>query len=209
MLYERQKTLLALLSAIGGEAGALEFQKLLFLYCQELQRAPSYDFVPYRFGGFSFTSYADKRKLIQRGLLADDERSWKITRADKAAKWISLERRRIAEQFVRRYTKLRGNALVAETYRRYPYYAIRSEIAEKLLGEEPAAMAAIKTARPAKRPPGVVTVGYEGRTLESYLNTLIGNGVTLLCDVRRNPISRKYGFSKNTLASACSGVGIA
>src|SRR5262249_18257212 len=31
---------------------------------------------------------------------------------------------------------------------------------------------------------------------------------TLLCDVRRNPISRKYGFSKNTLARGCEGVGV-
>ena len=33
-------------------------------------------------------------------------------------------------------------------------------------------------------------------------------GVTLLCDVRRNPLSRKYGFSKRTLARGCEGVGI-
>ena len=32
--------------------------------------------------------------------------------------------------------------------------------------------------------------------------------MTLLCDVRRNAISRKYGFSKSTLEGACSGVGI-
>ena len=32
--------------------------------------------------------------------------------------------------------------------------------------------------------------------------------MTLLCDVRRNPLSRKYGFSKKTLGKACEGVGI-
>ena len=37
---------------------------------------------------------------------------------------------------------------------------------------------------------------------------MLKSGVTLLCDVRRNPISRKYGFSKNTLARGCDGVGI-
>ncbi len=30
----------------------------------------------------------------------------------------------------------------------------------------------------------------------------------MLCDVRRNPLSRKYGFSKGTLAKACEGVGL-
>lgn len=209
MLTERQNTLLTLLCAVGGESGALEFQKLLFLYCHELQRAPSYQFVPYRFGGFSFTSYADKRKLVERGLLADDERCWKIVLPLRVAALVKPERRRIAEQFVSQYSKLHRDELIAETYRRYPYYAIRSEIAEKLLCKEPKVIAAIRAASPSQRRPGIVTVGYEGRTLEEYLNLLIGNGVTMLCDVRRNPISRKYGFSKSTLANACSAVGIA
>jgi uncharacterized protein (DUF488 family) len=42
----------------------------------------------------------------------------------------------------------------------------------------------------------------------SYLNLLLNNSVTLLCDVRRNALSRKYGFSKSTLSKACEGVGI-
>ena len=54
----------------------------------------------------------------------------------------------------------------------------------------------------------MVTIGYEGKTLEGYLNQLLADGVTLLCDVRRNPISRKYGFSKGTLSDACDGVGV-
>ena len=54
----------------------------------------------------------------------------------------------------------------------------------------------------------MVTIGYEGRSLEVYLNLLLKNSVTLLCDVRRNPLSRKYGFSKRTLSNACESVGI-
>ena len=59
-----------------------------------------------------------------------------------------------------------------------------------------------------KAKPGLLTIGYEGRSLEGYLNLLIRNSVTVLCDVRRNPLSRKYGFSKSTLSKACEGVGI-
>ncbi len=62
--------------------------------------------------------------------------------------------------------------------------------------------------RPGKAKAGLVTIGYEGRSLEAYLNLLLKNSVTLLCDVRRNPLSRKYGFSKSTLSKACEGVGI-
>ena len=52
------------------------------------------------------------------------------------------------------------------------------------------------------------TIGYEGRTQDEYLGLLREAGVTLLADVRRNPISRKKGFSKNTLAQGCAAVGI-
>ena len=54
----------------------------------------------------------------------------------------------------------------------------------------------------------MLTIGYEGKSLDTYLNQLIKASVTLLCDVRRNAISRKYGFSGSTLSEACSQVGI-
>ncbi|MEM0940525.1 MAG: DUF488 domain-containing protein [Bacteroidota bacterium] len=52
------------------------------------------------------------------------------------------------------------------------------------------------------------TIGYEGITPENYLNKLIINNVKLLCDVRKNPISMKYGFSKNQLKNACESINI-
>jgi uncharacterized protein (DUF488 family) len=54
----------------------------------------------------------------------------------------------------------------------------------------------------------LLTIGYEGRTLEAYLAALTEAGCTLLCDVRRNPFSRKPGFSKKRLAEGCAGAGI-
>jgi len=208
MIFDRQKRLLALLDSFGGDIGGLDFQKLLFLYCQESGDSPAYEFVPYKFGGFSFTSYADKRRLIEKGLLADEERAWKLTAAGRAAAIVPQPMKEGMKQFSHRHSRLRGDALVAEAYRRHPYYAIRSEMAERVLTKEPKTMAAISAARPMAGKPGVCTIGYEGRNLEGYLNLLIGAGVTLLCDVRRNPLSRKYGFSKSTLAKGCEGVGI-
>ena len=58
MLFARQRLLLSLLDALGGTVANTDFQKLLFLYAQEWETEPSYEFVPYQFGGFSFTSYA-------------------------------------------------------------------------------------------------------------------------------------------------------
>jgi uncharacterized protein (DUF488 family) len=54
----------------------------------------------------------------------------------------------------------------------------------------------------------LATIGYEGRSLEEYIGLLRGAGVTLLCDVRANPFSRKPGFSKRALAAACESAGL-
>lgn len=188
--------------------GNLDFQKLLFLYCRESDETGMYDFVPYKFGGFSFTSYADRRRLIERGLLDNEPAVWKLTEAGKGAARIAPTTRMSMDQFARRNAGIRGRALVAATYRRHPYYAIRSKIAARVLASDAAALQAIVDVCPAPSRPGLCTIGYEGHTLESYLNLLILDGVTQLCDVRRNPLSRKYGFSKRTLSNACEGVGI-
>lgn len=52
------------------------------------------------------------------------------------------------------------------------------------------------------------TIGYEGISLEQYLNKLIAKDVKVLADVRNNPMSMKYGFSKSQLLNACTSVGI-
>jgi hypothetical protein len=208
MLFDRQKRLLALLDALGGDVGGLDFQKLLFLYCREVETTPTYEFVPYRYGGFSFTSYADKRRLMERGLLADEERAWKLTPAGRTRAKVDGRVRLGMDRFAQSHAHLRGDALVAEAYRRHPFYAIRSEMAVRLLAGDKLALMAIEAARPAATRPGLCTIGYEGSTLENYLNRLLCDGVTVLCDVRRNPLSRKYGFSKGTLSKACEGVGI-
>jgi hypothetical protein len=206
-LLGRQRLLLQLLGALGGRATMSDFQKLLFLWCQDEQvEHPPYDFVPYRFGAFSFTSYADRRKLIERGFLLDDEQSWSLSGEGRDVVAVEADRR--TTSFVKRYRSLRGDKLVAETYRRFPYYAIRSEIAERVLVGEQIALERIAEARRPIEASPLATIGYEGHTLERFLNTLLQGGVTLLCDVRRNALSRKYGFSKGTLSRGCDGVGI-
>jgi uncharacterized protein (DUF488 family) len=208
MIFGRQKCLLALLDAHGGEVGNLDFQKLLLLYCLDVEESPTYEFVPYKYGGFSFTSYADKRRLTEQGLLSNQDRSWKLTPMGSTSANVAPGVRKKMDQFAKRHVHLRGDALVAEAYRRFPYHAIRSEMAERVLAGNAAALQAIEQARPHAGSPGLCTIGYEGRSSEGYLNRLLINGVTVLCDVRRNPLSRKYGFSKGTLSKSCEGIGI-
>lgn len=203
-LTARQRLLLCLLDALGGTVGNLDFQKVLFLYCQEPDSGKPYDFVPYKRGAFSFTSYADRRKLIVHGFIEDDEHQWRFTPKGQAVTQPDV----LLAGFVRRVGELRGDDLVAETYRRFPYYAIKSEIADRVLKGDDNALARIEEEKQTSGASSLQTIGYEGHSLESYLNLLLMSGVTVLCDVRRNPMSRKYGFAKSTLSNACNGVGI-
>lgn len=54
----------------------------------------------------------------------------------------------------------------------------------------------------------IVSVGYERRSIEEFVDMLSLNRVDLLVDVRLNPISRKRGFSKTALTKALAEVGI-
>src|SRR6185312_5329716 len=108
MLFDRQKHLLALLDAHDGEVGNLDFQKLLFLYCQEFGEE-IYEFVLYEFGGFSFTSYAVKRKLAEQGLLSDEGRDWKLTPTGKSQASVAAVTRLKMDKFALCHRGVRGH----------------------------------------------------------------------------------------------------
>jgi hypothetical protein len=198
----RQKTLLGLLSAFGGRLPSTDFQKYLFLYTREFQQEPSFEFVPYRFGSFSFQSYADKRHLVEMGALADAE-DWQLQEGFATH---GLFDESTYSRCYAKYSHLRGTKLLQDVYRRYPYYAINSERAAKIMNDQE--LRAINAARPATSAACFFTIGYEGASLEGYLNRLIKNNVKTLVDVRRNPISRKSGFSKKTLADTVRKLGM-
>lgn len=202
-LNYRQKTLVGLLKAFGGCLPAIDFQKYLFLFSTEFERDPSFEFIPYRFGCFSFQSYADKRRLVEIGAL-DDGDDWHL-RKDFAWRQEFVEAD-MFRRFHECYAGLKGDRLVQDIYRRYPYYAIRSEIADRLMDRQE--ISAIAANRPSASEACLFTIGYEGSSFESYLNRLIKNNVRTLVDVRRNPLSRKYGFSKKTLGETVKKLGI-
>lgn len=53
------------------------------------------------------------------------------------------------------------------------------------------------------------TLGYEGHTLPTMMRLLLANNVSLLIDVRQNPVSRKRGFSRTCLERSVPEFGVA
>ena len=204
MLY-RRKVLLALIDIFGGAIDKIFLQKMLFLLSQR-QEKPVYEFIPYYYGGYSFTAQWDINVLCAREFLKEDEYTIALIR-----RWnnlIDLDERdiQIIRNLRRKYQKKNRNELLRNLYEQYPYYATRSKLLEEVLDQE--AQKRVEQYRYVGYRTVLFTIGYEGRSLENYLNALIRNGIRVLVDVRNNPVSRKPGFSKRQLERICRNVDI-
>ena len=68
-LQQRKKIILAILEKMGGRLSAIQMQKYLFLYTK-LGGEKIYDFVPYRYGCFSFQANKDILSLSNDQLVS-------------------------------------------------------------------------------------------------------------------------------------------
>ena len=194
-MYYRRKVLLALVEASGGTLNRTDCQKLLFLFCQ-YAKCNYYDFFPYKFGGFSFLVFQDKLRLTQLGFLNGDDH-FQLCTTTSFIDQLKPKDRAILRSMSPDLENLRGKALLRKVYLDYPSYSCRSEILAETL--TPTELQSVKHFLDKDLSPCLFTIGYEGLTIDAYLNKLISNNVRALVDVRKNPNSMKYGFSKSKL----------
>jgi len=71
-MFYRRKGILGLIELVGGVLEKLCFQKLLFLYAMKKHK-PDYDFVPYKFGCYSYSAKADMNTMVKKGYLEETE----------------------------------------------------------------------------------------------------------------------------------------
>ncbi len=204
-MYYRRKILLALLQQFGGLLTRTDLQKLLFLFCID-QKKPVYEFIPYKYGCFSFQANQDLATMKKYNQIEESGNNWKITDGTDYLSQLNMQDRIGLVNFTNKYRSLRGDDLIRFVYENHPYYAINSSIAQSLLSS--GAYGTVVKLKPCKDSYRLFTIGYEGKSVEYYTNQLIGEDIKVLCDVRRNPFSMKYGFSKNQLKSIVENVGI-
>lgn len=205
-MYYRRKILLSLIQVFEGELEKIQLQKLLFLYTRSQRQKKTYDFVPYKMGCFSFQANADLLTLKKYGNVSESDKSWKKEDDVNYLNELTKEDKKIISDFRIIYANKTSEDLINLTYKRYPYFAINSIIAQNYLSESE--IENLNNYRSFDEEVVLFTIGYEGISLESYLNKLIKNNIKVLCDVRKNALSMKYGFSKSQLKNACNGVGI-
>jgi len=205
-MFYRRKLLLALLEIFGGKMERVQMQKLLFLIAKR-QKTSSFHFVPYKFGCYSFQANADLSTMIKLGQVSTDGKSsWEKTDPKNYFSALNDSDRQVLRIVKAKFGSYSSKELIRHTYIEYPFYAINSQIALEHLSLEE--MEKVQNARVVRTNQTLFTIGYEGLSLEQYLNKLILADVKVLCDVRNNPMSMKYGFSKSQLQHACEQVGI-
>ncbi len=193
------------MESFEGELGKIELQKLLFLFCR-YQSNPSYDFLPYHYGCYSYQAEWDLQSLRKYNFISEVDKKWLLK---KESNYLSIidKKDKAHLNFIRRnYEKYSADDLMKLTYIKYPYFAIKSKIAKRLLNKED--FNKIEAQVPRNEKIALYTLGYEGISLEKYFNKLIINDIRVLCDVRKNPLSQKVGFSKSTLQKICNSLGI-
>jgi uncharacterized protein (DUF488 family) len=204
-MFYRRKIILSILETFNADLNKIALQKLLFLFTQR-QEKKAYDFVPYKFGCYSFSAAADISTMVEKEMILESDKTYTKANKTKYTPLLEVEDKKILNELKSLYGTYGAERLTKHTYINYPYTAINSTIAKKLLNEEQ--LENIEKVRPTASDVILFTIGYEGISLEEYFNRLIKNGVKVLVDVRNNPLSMKYGFSKTLLQRFCNNLGI-
>jgi uncharacterized protein (DUF488 family) len=204
-MFYRRKIILALLQLFDGELEKIRLQKLLFLFTKRQSKA-DYDFIPYKFGCYSYSANADMTAMARKGILSETESHFKSNEKTDYLKPLKEADHKLLLEIKILYGKMNSNALMKHTYINYPFFAINSTKAESILTSNE--LEKVNKAKPKSNKTILFTIGYEGISLEEYLNRLLKNDVKVLVDVRNNPLSMKYGFSKSQLKRYCESLNI-
>ena len=193
--------LLFLLRMAGGEASKLQLMKWSFLISKT---SPSrggdsfYEFLPYRFGPYSFCLENEMTHLRRQSLVRlQGDKIWRLTLhgAQEASK-LSNRLSGDVDHTIRSYGFMKTGELIDHVYAEYPWFTINCDAVKKRALRRPTAETR------------VYTIGYSGFSIDGFLDSLMRSGISRLIDVRNNPSSRKYGFSKKRLSGLCDSVSI-
>ena len=196
----RQNTIIQILDRLNGATSKLHLVKLAFLLSKEAAEPPRsaiYEFVPYKYGPYSFTLYYYLAHLDEAGLIRTTTTEVRLVGPPKdqprdLAFGFSAEIDRLLDQ----YSGMPVSNLVADVYRRYPWYTAKSDDLSKRAVKLPQA------------PIAIYKVGYEDVMVDGLMNRLLKPGVERLIDVRCNPVARRFGFHKSTLQRVCTALGL-
>lgn len=207
-MLHRYRVVLSLISNSSQPINRIVLTKYLFLIAKEGglgERTSFYEFLPYKYGAYSFSMARDLLTLERYGYITGDEKSVWVSPGMKDVVKAATDRtprelRAIAVDVVTKYQALNQSELLRLVYEKYPEFTFRSKLRELVPPDG---------IEPASAPIGIYTLGYEGRSVDGFFDILLQNGVRKILDVRANPVSRKYGFAGSTLSRIAEKLSIA
>jgi uncharacterized protein (DUF488 family) len=188
MITKKERAVLILLNNFNT-LSKMKLVKIMFLISE---KSNFYNFVPYNYGPFSFELYHDLAHLEREGYISMDNKSVSIINKDIPP--LDNKLKAIVNRYAHQFSNFDDSRIIKHTYSKYPEYTIFSQFEKRMAYE-----------RDAK---GLVTIGYEGKSIDAFLYELILNKVNLLVDVRKNAYSMKFGFYKSKLVNYLEKLGI-
>ncbi len=195
MLINRQKCLYYFIKS-KNECSKLNLVKIFFTISKESnihQNFKFYNFLPYKFGPYSFELFHDLEKLEEKKIIKTDEKQIKFLGENNKIQIPETISNKV-DHFIKNFSEMNEDELIKYVYNRYPEYTIFSKIEKRK-----------KYFRDQK---GFYTIGYEGKSIDEFLNELIQNKIEYLIDVRKNSWSMKFGYKKYQLKSLTNKISI-
>lgn len=197
-MFYRRKVILGLLEVFGNELEKIRLQKLLFLLSRQ-QAKPDYDFVPYKYGCYSFSANADLTAMVKKGILIETELDFRKNDLNHYFKSLKPADQEYIQEIKNRYGAMSGVSLMKHTYINYPFWAIKSRKAKEILEET--YYHKVLNAVPVSDETVLFTIGYEGISLEEYLVRLIKNDVKVLVDCKEKSAKHEVWVQQDPAAA--------
>ena len=209
-MYYRRRLLLAIVEkATCQKIDTVSLHHILFLITQQ-QNSGYFHFVPHTHGCVSFQAERDLDVLSSYyKLLHHTNNTWTLPHSTQNFySTLTHADQHICTSVLRQFNTQHTNAYVQKVYDMSPYHFIRATNTTLILTPSQQQHQKQERKKITNSTPKLFSIGYQGISIDAYLDKLIRQDIKLLCDVRKNAHSMKYGFSKKRLNHYCSAVGI-
>lgn len=132
-MYYRREVILSLMQLFDYHWNKLRLPKFIFLFYPSQSR-PEYDFIPYRFGCYSYSTNADLTLMVSGAILTESENAFQCkSRTDFLSLLRGTDRLGLID-IKKQFGRFNAIDLIKYIYIHYPYWTItNSTMAERIL----------------------------------------------------------------------------
>lgn len=181
----KQKILRNILVFLNNEKySRLKVFKIAFLLGRNIR---FYDFVPYKYGPYSFEMDKDLRIFIKNGWINMENNQIYINKHIIKSLDNNTDNTDETREVINKFGNRNETNLLNYVYENYPFYIQNS----LLINQQKSKKQTV--------PISIYTIGYQNLSIDLFINILIEKQIKTVLDVRNKPFSYKYGFNYSWL----------